>query len=303
MGCCGSNDLKEQVRERYGTIASAGSTGCGCGCGSESVPDYSVFKDDYQGLDGYVPEADLNLGCGLPTEYANIREGDTVIDLGSGAGNDCFVARRLVGETGEVIGIDFTPEMVARARENAARLGFANVKFRLGDIENIPVTANKADVVISNCVINLVPDKHMAFHEIMRVLRPGGHFCISDVVTEGLIPPGLLRQAELYAGCIAGAVPVEQYVDIIEKTGFRNVEIQKKKSVDIPDALLAEFLTPDEATLFRECGVGLWSITITWSIERKSHVMSLAADSGLALFAGLNTIPKKSFLSEYSHRL
>ncbi len=255
---------KEIVKDKYGKIASqGGGCGCGCSCGDEATEVYSVFKDDYSGIEGYLPEADLSLGCGLPTEYAGIRAGHTVIDLGSGAGNDCFIARSLVGEEGEVIGIDMTPEMVEKARNNNAKLGYTNVKFRLGDIENLPVTANKADVVISNCVINLVPDKHMAFHEIIRVLKPGGHFCISDVVTEGEMPPVLLEQAELYAGCVAGALPVEKYLDIILKAGFKNIQIHKKKRIELPDSLLSEILTQPEVTTFKTSGVGLFSITLT----------------------------------------
>jgi SAM-dependent methyltransferase len=262
MGCCDSNDLKDLVKERYGKIAASENMGCGCGCSNDPVPGFSVFKDEYDGIEGYVPEADLNLGCGLPTEYAGIKPGDTVIDLGSGAGNDCFVARQLVGEEGEVIGVDMTPGMIARARANVEKLGYANVRFRLGEIENLPLTSNKADVVISNCVINLVPDKIQAFREIMRVLKPGGHFCISDVVTEGHIPAELLEQAELYAGCVAGALPVEHYLEIIRKAGYKNVEIKKKKSIDIPEALLVEFLTPEQVETFRNSGVGLYSITV-----------------------------------------
>lgn len=263
MGCCDSNDLKDLVRDRYGKIAGDESVGCGCGCSTDPVPGFSVFKDDYDGIDGYVPEADLNLGCGLPTEYAGIRPGDTVIDLGSGAGNDCFVARQLVGTGGEVIGVDMTPEMITRAKANTEKLGYSNVKFRLGEIENLPVTSGKADVIISNCVINLVPDKSLAFHEMMRVLKPGGHFCISDVVTEGFIPEELLEQAELYAGCVAGALPVDHYLDIIRNNGFQQVDIKKKKRIEVPEALLHEFLTRDQIDAFQKSGVGLFSITVT----------------------------------------
>jgi SAM-dependent methyltransferase len=258
-----STHLKTQVKERYGKIAASEKMGCACGCGPDTPDAYSVFKDDYDGIAGYVPEADLSLGCGIPTEYAGIKPGDTVIDLGSGAGNDCFVARQLVGPEGEVIGIDMTPEMIERAKANNVKMGFDNVRFRLGEIESLPVTANKADVIISNCVINLVPDKDKAFHEMMRVLKPGGHFCISDVVTEGVIPPELLEQAELYAGCVAGALPVDTYLDIIRKNGFQDVVIRKKKPVDIPEAILNELLTPDEVETFRSSGVGLYSITVT----------------------------------------
>lgn len=258
-----SNDLKDLVKERYGKIAASENMGCGCGCSNDPVPGFSVFKDDYDGIEGYVPEADLNLGCGLPTEYAGIKAGDTVIDLGSGAGNDCFVARQLVGADGEVIGVDMTPEMIGRAKTNVEKLGYTNVKFRLGEIENLPVTANKADVIISNCVINLVPDKNQAFREMMRVLKPGGHFCISDVVTEGVIPPELLEQAELYACCVAGALPVEKYLDMINKTGFRNIDIKKKKQIEMPEALLNEFLSQEQVDTYKSSGVGLYSITVT----------------------------------------
>ena len=266
MSFCSSDDMKDVVKEKYGKIAETedmSGCGCGCGCGNDDGMDYSVFKDDYEGIAGYVPEADLNLGCGLPTEYAGIREGDTVIDLGSGAGNDCFIASQLVGAAGEVIGIDMTAQMIERARINAEKLEYTNVKFRLGEIENMPVTANKADVIISNCVINLVPDKYQAFREMMRVLKPGGHFCISDVVTEGVIPQELLEQAELYAGCVAGAMPVEVYLDVIRQNGFKSIEVKKKKRIDIPEAILTEILTEDQRNTYKSSGVGLYSITVT----------------------------------------
>lgn len=268
MGCCGSNeiksdDLKSIVKDKYGKIASAGSPGCSCGCSSDESAELSVFKDSYDGLEGYVPEADLNLGCGIPTAFADIKAGDTVIDLGSGAGNDCFVARQLVGDTGTVIGIDMTPEMISRAKANVEKLGFTNVQFRMGEIENLPITANKADVIISNCVINLVPDKYMAFHEMIRVLKPGGHFCISDIVSEGAIPEELVAQAELYAGCISGALPIEEYLKIIRLTGFMNVEVRKKKYIDLPEDLLTGNLDPEQAEAFRKSAVGFYSITVT----------------------------------------
>ena len=263
MGCCGSDDLKVVVKQRYGNIAASGSTGCSCGCSTGSDPDFSTFNDSYAGIEGYVAEADLSLGCGLPTEYAGIKFRNTVVDLGSGAGNDCFIAQQMVGPDGEVIGIDMTPEMIFRAQSNTDKLNLTNVKFRLGEIENIPVDDNHADVVISNCVINLVPDKNKAFQEIYRILKPGGHFCISDVVTEGAIPPQLLEQAELYAGCVAGALQVEDYVAVIRNTGFSGILIRTKKKIDVPEALLNEFLSDDEVQAFRDSGVGIFSITIT----------------------------------------
>ena len=178
-----SSDLKLIVKEKYGEIASqskgknesscCGATGC---CSSV---DYSIFSENYSQLEGYNPDADLGLGCGIPTEFARITKGNTVIDLGSGAGNDCFVARALVGESGNVIGIDMTEAMIEKARANAQKLGFTNVEFRLGDIENMPVSDSTADVIISNCVLNLVPDKEKAFGEIFRVLKPGGTLIFS----------------------------------------------------------------------------------------------------------------------------
>ncbi|MFH0761141.1 MAG: arsenite methyltransferase [Bacteroidota bacterium] len=268
MECCDSKDVKSDdlkgiVRDKYGKIASAGSMDCGCGCSSDPADKFSVIKDDYTGIEGYVPEADLNLGCGIPTAYADIKSGDTVVDLGSGAGNDCFVARQMVGEKGRVIGIDMTPEMIQRAKANVDKLGFANVTFHLGEIENLPLASNMADVVISNCVINLVPDKTRAFLEIYRVLKPGGHFCISDVVSEGTIPPELVAQAELYAGCISGALPVEKYLEIIRQTGFSSVEIKKKKYNELPDDLLNELLNPDQVNAFKKSVAGFYSITVT----------------------------------------
>jgi arsenite methyltransferase len=226
-----AENTKNLVKEKYGQIArsAAQKSGRDCGCPSDSDREYSVFKDSYQGIDGYVVEADLSLGCGLPTEFASIKTGDTVVDLGSGAGNDVFIARRLTGDAGWVIGIDMTPEMVQQAQENNRKLGFKNVEFRLGDIEKLPVTDQTVEVVISNCVLNLVPDKEKAFREIFRILKTGGHFCISDVIIKGNLPEKLQESAEMYAGCVAGALQQDDYLQIIKRTGFTQVEIRKSK--------------------------------------------------------------------------
>src|SRR5690606_15368820 len=219
------SDVKSVVREKYSEIAmqtkGQNASSC-CGATSSCCGDevYNIMADDYTNLEGYVADADLGLGCGLPTEFAKINEGHTVIDLGSGAGNDAFVARKLAGEKGRVIGIDFTEAMISRARQNAEKLGFNNVEFRHGDIEDMPVTSNLADVIISNCVLNLVPNKHKVFSEIFRVLKPGGHFSISDIVLDGELPSKWKEIAELYAGCVSGAIQKEDYLGIIQEAGF-----------------------------------------------------------------------------------
>ncbi|MEK7198569.1 MAG: arsenite methyltransferase, partial [Bacteroidota bacterium] len=225
------NELKELVKEKYGEIAGQSRTQnasscCGSGACSDEV--YNLMADDYTQLKGYNPDADLGLGCGLPTEFAKIKKGDTVIDLGSGAGNDCFIARALTGETGKIIGIDFTEKMVEKARTNAEKLGYHNVEFRFGDIEKMPVSAEVADVVVSNCVLNLVPNKFNVLKEVYRVLKPGGHFSISDIVLEGELPAQLKQAAEMYAGCVSGAIQKQVYLELITSTGFINITVQKE---------------------------------------------------------------------------
>lgn len=234
-------DLKNTVKNAYGKIAreaksqNVSSSCCdsGCGCSAEAG-----MAERYTHLPGYVPEADLGLGCGIPTEGAGIRPGHVVLDLGSGAGNDVFVARRLVGEKGTVLGVDFTETMIQRANANKQKLGYENVEFRLGDIEHLPVDSGSVDVVISNCVLNLVPDKSLAFAEIFRVLKSGGHFSISDIVLEKPLPEALLLIAGLYVECVSGAKLRKEYLDIIQKTGFRNVRILKEKKVILARELL-----------------------------------------------------------------
>jgi arsenite methyltransferase len=260
-----SNEVKEIVKEKYGQIAKNSETGCGCGCSSKNnkIVGYTIMKDEYDNLDGYVAEADLGLGCGLPTEYAGIKEGDTVVDLGSGAGNDVFIARAIVGEKGRVIGIDMTEEMIAKANRNNQKLGYKNVEFYLGEIENMPLENNVADVVVSNCVLNLVPDKQKAFNEIFRIIKPGGHFCVSDIVIRGELPTNLKKSAEMYAGCVAGAVQHDEYLEVIRKTGFSDTEIKKTKVIELPDEILKNYLSEAEIKSFRDNKIGIFSITVT----------------------------------------
>ncbi len=257
--------LKEIVRQKYSEIAlqdkETNMSSC-CGAGGCSTEVYNIMSDDYTGLEGYNPEADLGLGCGLPTQFAKIKAGDTVIDLGSGAGNDCFIARAETGETGKVIGIDFTPAMIDKARTNAEKRGFNNVEFRQGDIEKMPVTSNVADVIVSNCVLNLVPNKDGVIREIYRVLKPGGHFSISDVVLIGELPEALQKDAEMYAGCVAGAIQKEDYLGLIEKNGFKNITVQKEKPIVIPDDILNNYLGTKELEDFKSGKTGIFSVTV-----------------------------------------
>jgi arsenite methyltransferase len=259
------NELKELVKQKYSEIAlqdkETNLSSC-CGASGCSTEVYNIMADDYTKLEGYNADADLGLGCGLPTEFAQIKEGDTVIDLGSGAGNDAFIARRIVGEKGKVIGIDFTETMIARARENAEKVGFNNVEFRFGDIESMPVTSNKADVIVSNCVLNLVPNKHKVFSEVYRVLKPGGHFSISDIVLQGELPAKWKHIAELYAGCVSGAIQKEEYLGIIKEAGFENISLQKEKEIVIPDDILQQYLSVEEINAYKNGKTRIESITV-----------------------------------------
>ncbi len=260
-----AEQLKELVRERYSAIAlqekATNEASC-CGSGCCSIETTNIMTDQYSTLEGYNPDADLGLGCGLPTQFARIKKGDVVIDLGSGAGNDCFIARNETGETGKVIGIDFTAAMIDKARVNAEKLGYNNVEFRFGDIEKMPVTAGVADVVISNCVLNLVPNKSAVFQEIYRALKPGGHFSISDIVLAGTLPKGIQEAAEMYSGCISGAIQKVEYLQLIKVIGFSDIIVQKNKPIHLPDDVLAPYLTPEETTAFRQSGTGIYSITV-----------------------------------------
>jgi SAM-dependent methyltransferase len=259
-----SEEVKEIVKEKYGEIASKSSNGCGCGCGTKTNKntDYSIMNDEYKNVQGYVADADLKLGCGMPTEFAAIKEGDTVVDLGSGAGNDVFISRSITGEKGRVIGIDFTPEMIEKANRNNQKLKYSNVEFKLGEIEAMPLNENTADVVVSNCVLNLVPSKQKAFSEIYRILKPGGHFCVSDIVVKGDLPEDLRKSAEMYAGCISGAVGHDEYLEIIKQTGFKNIEIKKTKTLSFPDEVLKNYLSEEHITSFEKNKPGIFSITV-----------------------------------------
>lgn len=257
--------VKELVRQKYSEIALQDkeqnqSSCCGSGCCSTEV--YNIMSDDYTQLEGYNSDADLGLGCGLPTQFAKIKKGDVVIDLGSGAGNDAFIARHETGETGKVLGIDFTPAMIERARTNAEVRGFNNVEFRQGDIEKMPVTANTADVIVSNCVLNLVPNKDGVIKEIYRVLKPGGHFSISDIVLEGELPKEIKEAAEMYAGCVAGAIQKQVYLELIEANGFKNITVQKDKPIIVPDDILSQYLSEEQLTAFKQSDTGIRSITV-----------------------------------------
>lgn len=257
--------VKQLVKGQYTVIAhKAGTAGqktcCGPSCSGDG--NVTVMADDYSKLKGYVPEADLGLGCGTPTEFARITPGDTVLDLGSGAGNDAFIVRSILGETGTIIGVDITEAMVERARTNNAKRGFQNVEFVLGDIESLPLASESVDVVLSNCVLNLVPDKTKAFSEIYRVLKAGGRFSISDIVTSAELPKEIRVAAELYTDCIGGAMVKEEYLAVIKAAGFRNVAVVKEKRITLPTETLRQHLEDEEVRSFGNSGVAISSVTV-----------------------------------------
>ncbi len=260
-----NEQIKEMVKQKYSEIAlqdkDTNASSC-CGAGGCSTEVYNLMSEEYDTLNGYNPDADLGLGCGLPTNFAKIKKGDTVVDLGSGAGNDCFVARAETGETGKVIGIDFTEAMIEKARANAEKLGFNNVEFRQGDIEKIPMTSNVADVVVSNCVMNLVPDKLKAFAEVHRILKPSGHFSISDIVLVGELPEKIKSAAEMYAGCVASAIQKDNYLEIIKNSGFNNIVLQKEKPIVVPDDILKNYLNDEEIQEYKNSSTRIYSITV-----------------------------------------
>ncbi|MEX0770725.1 MAG: arsenite methyltransferase [Balneolaceae bacterium] len=257
------NELKEHVKYKYHTIATQSTSGGCCGEGSTCETDYSFVGEDYSTQKGYQSEADLNLGCGLPVEYAGLESGMMVADLGSGAGNDVFIARQEVGETGFVIGVDMTESMNERAEINRKKLGYENVEFRLGDIEDLPLENGEVDVVISNCVLNLVPDKPKAFSEMYRVLRGGGHFCISDIVLQGELLPKMREAAELFAGCVSGAWQETDYLNLLRQTGFREIDVKKRREIQLPYSSVEKILTRQEWEEFSKSDNGIFSITVT----------------------------------------
>ncbi|NDW19517.1 methyltransferase domain-containing protein [Dysgonomonas sp. 216] len=259
---------KELVKQRYSELALnsdelKGKCCCGTNPATPSKKVYTIMSEDYTNLKGYEADADLGVGCGLPTQYAGIKEGDTVLDLGSGAGNDCFIARAEVGETGKIIGIDFSPQMIEKARKNAIKRGYTNIEFIEGDIENMPLPDSSVDIVVSNCVLNLLPQKDKIFSEIYRVLKKGGHFCISDVVLNGTFPKEFTDNASMYAGCIASAIQREDYLGEIEKANFVNIKIERTKTVLIPDEVLEEHLDKSTIEKYKAGNVGIYSITVT----------------------------------------
>lgn len=245
-------ELKASIKERYGKIATEGSSCCGpnCGCATDnSLETVSVMMNDkYTNVDEQiVAAADLGLGCGTPLAFADMSEGMTVLDLGSGAGIDVFLASKKVGATGKAIGLDMTDEMLKLARKNKIKLGIENAHFYKGEIEDMPIESNSIDRIISNCVINLVPDKRKAFSEMHRVLKPGGKFTVSDIVSIGQIPSDVRKDLELWAGCVAGALDKDEYLQIVRDAGFKNVVIAKEKPY----------------SLEKEISFGLESITLT----------------------------------------
>jgi len=259
---------KEMVKQRYSELALnaddlKGKCCCGANPSAPSKKVFTIMSEDYSHLKGYEADADLGVGCGLPTEYAGIEEGNTVLDLGSGAGNDCFIARAETGDNGNVIGVDFSPQMIERARRNAIKRGYTNVEFIEGDIENIPLSDNSIDVVVSNCVLNLLPEKNKIFKEIYRVLKKGGHFCISDVVLNGVFPKEFTDNASMYAGCIASAIQKDDYLSEIEKVNFTDIRVERTKTIVIPDEVLNEHLDESTIAKYKAGNVGIYSITVT----------------------------------------
>lgn len=263
-----NEEKKALVKEQYSQLAlNSDLLKSGCCCGTKpmgpSKKVFTIMSEDYSHLKGYEADADLGVGCGLPTQYAGIKEGNIVLDLGSGAGNDCFIARAETGENGKVIGIDFSPQMIEKARKNTLKRGYTNVEFIEGDIEEMPLPDDSIDVVVSNCVLNLLPEKNKIFKEIHRVLKHGGHFCVSDVVLNGTFPKEFTDNASMYAGCIASAIQREDYLAEIEKANFLDIEVKRTKTVLIPDEVLEEHLDKSTISKYKAGNIGIYSITVT----------------------------------------
>lgn len=216
--------IHEVVREHYAERIKSNSSCCGPSSSGCCSPESSLYPSD---LLSTLPEGEsaVSYGCGDPITLASLQPGQTVLDLGSGAGLDCFFAAKKVGESGRVIGVDMTPEMIERARASAQRLNLSNVEFRQGFLEDLPVEANMVDVIISNCVINLAPDKSKVFAEAFRVLKPGGRLAVSDIVTDGPLPDAIKKSLSAWAGCVAGAVEAKEYTSMMEAVGFRDISI------------------------------------------------------------------------------
>ncbi len=244
-----SKEIKEAVKKTYTEVVNSKDNCCTTSCCSPAQ-DWRI-NESYEAIEGYAEEADYALGCGIPTKDAKIKEGDTVLDLGSGAGNDAFVARSLVGDRGYVIGVDMTEAMIEQANKNKEKLGYQNVEFVLGEIEDLPLAENSIDVALSNCVLNLVPDKYKAYTEVYKVLKQGGHFSMSDIVLRGELPKGILEASEMYAGCISGAMQKEDYLNTIKKAGFKNLKVTKEREIELPDDILRQYATPEEIAEFK----------------------------------------------------
>jgi SAM-dependent methyltransferase len=260
-----TKDIKDSLRQRFNDIAFQSEEyveeecGCGSGCGCHSGP----ASGDYYDEPGYHPYADLGLGTGIPTRFASIKPGDTVVDLGCGAGIDSFLAREKTGPAGKVIGVDMTERMVEKARKNADLAGYNNVEFRLGEIENIPVHEKTAQVVIANGALNLVPEKQRAFNEIYRVLKHHGQLCISDIMTRGEMPKGLKVDAEMYMGCMTGTMHLEECIAMLQTAGLEEIKVEEAIKLELPDAMLHYYLPPEEVGAFREGEPGIYSVTLT----------------------------------------
>lgn len=265
------DQIKEVVKQKYSEVALQQEQGCDSKCGTACCTNSIIMDEDYSQLEGYNADADMGLGCGLPTQFAGIKKGDTVVDLGSGAGNDCFVARAEVGESGKVIGIDFSPQMIAKAKTNVEKRGFTNVEFYQSDIEETPLLENSTDVVISNCVLNLLPSKDKIFHEILRVLKSRGHFCISDIVSTEELPEQLRNAAELYVGCVSGALKKDLYISKIVEAGFEDIKIVKEKVINIPQEILDKYLSKDKLDEYKHRNTGIYSITVTGIKPKNNH--------------------------------